>query len=374
MTVRVTVTGRRAVVPGPAAVAGLDVSRSNNNLDVCEHDGRRYLAWRTGPTHFASSKVKLQVVSSGDGGATWVAETTVHLDRDVREPRWLSWNGRLLLYFFTLGSTIYKFEPDRVHVIERLDGGWTDPEAISDQGVVEWRPRLLEGVPVMSVYLGADTTYSAHPEPTRVELWTTDDGRAWKPLDPEHPVAHVGGTETDIVESPGGGWVAVTRMEGPTGWGSDICRAPDAGTRNWQTRRTARKFDSPLIFRDGETVLLIARRQVAFGGRYDLGWSWPRTPSRRTRVYQLAYWWTPKRTAVWQIDPDSLEATWLCDLPGRGDCCFPALIAHGDGRFTVYDYSSAIDRPNRPWLAGQLSRSSIYSVELRVARPARGSS
>ena len=143
--------------------------------------------------------------------------------------------------------------------------------------MVEWRPRVLDGRPVMSVYLGADTTYSTHPEPTRVELWTTDDGRAWGPLDPDHPVAHVGGTETDIVDAPGGGWVAVTRMEGPHGWGSDICRADTPGTRNWQTRRYPNKLDSPLLFRDGDELLLIARRQVAFGGRYDLGWQNART-------------------------------------------------------------------------------------------------
>ena len=61
----------RAVVPGPASVAGLDVLRANNNLDVCEHDGRRYLAWRTAPTHFASASARLNVVASDDSGAAW---------------------------------------------------------------------------------------------------------------------------------------------------------------------------------------------------------------------------------------------------------------------------------------------------------------
>jgi hypothetical protein len=67
-------------------------------------------------------------VSSADGGQSWEAETDVALGRDVREPRLLSWNGRLFLYFFTLGTTWYRFEPDRVHVIERTANGWTDPE------------------------------------------------------------------------------------------------------------------------------------------------------------------------------------------------------------------------------------------------------
>jgi hypothetical protein len=357
------------VVPGPAAVPEVVVGRANNNLDACDHDGRRWLAWRTAPHHFASPQARLHVVSSGDGGSTWRFETTVHLARDVREPRFLSWDGRLFLYFFTLGTSAFRFEPDRVHVIERTPDGWTAAEPISRPGVVEWRPRLLGGVPVMSVYLGADTTYAAHPEPTRVELWTTTDGREWHPLDPDHPVAHVGGTETDIVEAPGGGWVAVTRKEGPAGWGSDICRADTPGPRDWRVRNVPIKLDSPLLFRDGDHVLLLARRQVAFGGRYDLGWN-RLSPPRRTRAYQLLYWTTRKRTALWSVDPDRLEVTWLLDLPSRGDTCFPAVVSDGPGRYTVYNYSSALDGWDRPWVAGQLGRTAIHSFELTVDRPA----
>ena len=353
------------VVPGPAVVDGIEAQRANNNLDVCDHAGRRYLAWRTAPHHFASPKARLHVVSSGDGGTTWRHETTVHLARDVREPRFLSWNGRLFLYFFTLGTSPFRFEPDRVHVTELVDGDWTAPEPISRPGVVEWRPRLLGGVPVMSVYLGADTTYAAHPEPTTVELWTTDDGRAWRPLDPDHPVAHVGGTETDVVEAPGGGWVAVTRKEGPAGWGSDVCRADEPGPRNWRTRSIPHKLDSPLLFRHGDEVLLLARRQVAFGGRYDLGWR-RLSPARRTRAYQLFYWMTPKRTALWRVDPERLDVTWLLDLPSRGDTCFPALVTEGPGRYTVFNYSSPLDGWDRPWVAGQLGPTAIYSFALTI--------
>jgi len=118
----------------------------------------------------------------------------------------------------------------------------------------------------------------------------------------------------------------------------------------------------------GDDVLLIARRQVAFAGRYDLGWRAPKPPAR-TRCYQLIYWATPKRTALWHVDPESLELTWLRDLPGRGDCCFPAIVRTGEGRYTVYDYSSAINRPNRPWFFGQLAPTGIYEIDLVIERP-----
>jgi hypothetical protein len=288
----------RPVVPGPAEAGGARGMRANNNLDVVDHDGRRYLAWRTGPTHFASEDVHLHVVSSGDGGPTWRHERSFHLGRDLREPRFLAWQGRLHLYCFTLGTTWYRFEPGEVHHSELGAEGWgeleriTTVEGLDGSGVVEWRPRVLSGRPVMAIYRGADSTYSARPEPNRVELWTTDDGREWRELDPDHPVAHVGGTETELVEAPAGGWIGVTRMEGPHGFGSDVCRAEVAGTRGWRTRRNARKLDSPFAFRHGDDVLLVARRQVAFGGRYDLGWRWP-SASWRTKLYQLLYWATP---------------------------------------------------------------------------------
>ena len=70
------------------------------------------------------------------------------------------------------------------------------------------------------------------------------------------------------------------------------------------------------------------------------------------------------------VDPDSLDVTWLADLPSRGDTCFPALVPEGDGRWTVYNYTSSLDGPDLPWFAGQLRPTSIYALDLRVS-PAR---
>jgi hypothetical protein len=356
----------RRIVPGPASVDAVRAGRANNNLDAIQHDGRRYLVWRAAPIHFAHRDARLYVVASDDGGETWTHEFTVALGRDVREPRFLALGGSLFLYFFTLGSTWYRFEPDRVFAAARVDGVWTEPRPIAEPGLVEWRPRVLSGRPTLSVYRGADTTYSATPEPTRVELLTTDDGWDWKPLDPAHPVSHVGGTETDLVDAPGGGWIGVTRLEGPDGWGTDVIRSPGGRADDWITRRLAAKLDSPLVFRAGDDVLCIARRQLAFGGRYDLGWRRPRAP-RRTLLYHAIYWATRKRSSLWRIDTDTLDVEWLVDLPGYGDTCFPALIDDGDGRFTVYNYTSRLDGPDVPWIVGQFGHTDIYEMELQVS-------
>jgi hypothetical protein len=119
------------------------------------------------------------------------------------------------------------------------------------------------------------------------------------------------------------------------------------------------------MFRCGEHVLLVARRQLAFAGRYDLGWHQPAPPARTT-LYHFLYWVTRKRTSVWSIDPDTLDVHHLVDLPGSGDTCFPGIVSAGDGVFTIYNYTSPLDGLDRPWVLGQVGRTQIYAVDLRV--------
>jgi hypothetical protein len=90
------------VVPSPALPAGLEVSRSNNNLAIARHDGRLFLAFRTAPIHFASPNARLVVLSSPDRGRSWSLETTFATGRDLREPFLLEVGGQLRLYFVEL--------------------------------------------------------------------------------------------------------------------------------------------------------------------------------------------------------------------------------------------------------------------------------
>lgn len=355
------------IVPGRAVPREVNAQRANNNLDVAVHDGRRYLVWRTAPIHFASPKTMLYVVSTDDPRGDWRYETEVSLGRDVREPRFLSWDGRLFLFFTTLGRTAHLFEPDRIHLMERVGDTWTDPRPISPPGYLAWRPRVLRGRPVLTVYGGGGAIYTTDAEPTGVELWTTTDGSTWGPIDPSRRVAHVGGSETEIIDAPGGGFVAVTRKEGPYGgWGSDVCLVPDDLVSPWERHSFPIKLDSPFAFRHDDGVYLVARRQLANGGRFDLGWSKPDV-QRRTKLYQAMYWLTRKRTSLWTIETDPVQVRWLTDLPSRGDTCFPAVVGEGAGRFTVYNYSSPIDGRDRRWVSGQLGPTWIYATELELS-------
>ncbi len=349
---------------------------ANNNLDAIGHDGRLWLATRTAPVHFASSAARLLVCWSEDEGATWALDHTIAPGRDVREPRLVVWQGRLLLYWFTAGTRTLAFEPDRIHVSERVDGRWTEPVAISPPDCVVWRVRPVGDRLLMTLYRGAGSLYTAHPVPLTVELWASTDGVTWAPADPDRPVVHRGGAEAEFVEVPDGRLVVVVRKEGEVaageadrgddvpggGWGSDVGTAPAGAPARWEVRPDSRKFDSPYLFLDDDgTPYLVARRQLAFGGRYDVAPD--RLPPRwRTKVDQGLYSLTPKRTGVFRIDPDAGTATWVGDLPSAGDTAFAGSVPLGAGRHLVFNYTSRVDRPWWPWALGQVRPTSIYSV------------
>jgi hypothetical protein len=375
----VTIGAPRPVVPGPGLPAGVRVDRSNNNLDVIDHDDRLYLAWRTAPIHFASPEAALHVVASGDGGATWAHDLTIEQGRDVREPRFVSWQGRLLLYWFSAGTRAAAFEPDVIWVRERFgDGTWSEPVAISPPDCVVWRVRPVAGRLMMTLYRGAGSLFTTAPVPLTVEAWVSDDGLTWGPLDPARPVVHEGGSETDFLELDDGRVIAVVRKEGPeAGWGADVCVSEPgpspAALARWRLRPDPRKFDSPYLFLAGAQPMLITRRQVAFGGEFDLGLR-ALPLAVRTKIDQIAYWLTPKRTAIYAIDPERLTAVWCTDLPSAGDTAFagsvPLASRDGDAatttRHLVFNYSSPVDRGWYPWVVGQLRPTHIYAIEVAV--------
>jgi hypothetical protein len=111
-----------AVVPSDGLPAGLALQDASNNLDVIVYDGRFFLAFRTAPSHFASALATLHVVSSCDE-VTWEHEWSFNLQTDLREPRLLSFGGRLFLYFAVLGDNQLAFEPQGMMVTERRAGG-----------------------------------------------------------------------------------------------------------------------------------------------------------------------------------------------------------------------------------------------------------
>ena len=116
-----------AVTPLLRGLAGVTVADANNNLDVTQHEGRYYLAFRTAPTHFASRDARLYVVSSTDE-RHWRFETEVELGRDLREPRLLSWDGSCTCTSPCWARACWALRARKMMGVARqTDGSWSQP-------------------------------------------------------------------------------------------------------------------------------------------------------------------------------------------------------------------------------------------------------
>jgi hypothetical protein len=366
-----------AVVPGPGMppeytrVAG----PSNNNLDVARHDGRVFLATRNAPDHFASPDARLFLFSSDDE-RTWRFESEIRMGTDLREPRLLSYRGRLFLYFAQLGTDQAKFEPRGMFVSEyRGPGQWSAPAGFYRPGekYIPWRAKVYGGRAWLSAYRDGQHIYDFSGKPIDVELLVSDDGLAWSPASAARPVISTGGgSETDFAFDSAGDLYAVIRNERGDpefGWGSKICRAPRGDVARWTCRADPKKYDSPAVFAHRDRIFLVGRRHVSDDGNYqqrDEPWSLQATINNL-----VDYSRRPKRCALWQVDRVTLTVRHVVDVPGWGDTCFPSLLADPSSpdRFALYNYSSPLDAPEpASWMAGQKGETRVYRAPLEFTR------
>jgi hypothetical protein len=358
------------VVPFDAPPAGVTTQPANNNLDVIEHDGRYYFAFRTAPSHFASDKTVIYIVSSRDQ-ETWEYEAEFSMGTDLREPRFLSFGGKLFFYFSVLGKDVLKFEPQGVRMSQyQGPGQWTDPVSVFEPGFLLWRARTIDDKPYLVGYVGGGNIYEMNGEPITIHWLTTKDGATFEPVVAGQPIVETGGgSETDFALLDDGSLVAVTRNEAgdETGWGSKICRAEAGDLGTWSCVTDKRKYDSPIVFKDGSRVFLIGRRQTTETGYYDLELR-DLSPADQTAHYEVEYSFSPKRCSLWEVSPETREVSFIADLPSHGDTCFPGVIPHGDGKYSVYNYTSPLEYVDEDWdwIKGQGLPTNIYRIDLTI--------
>jgi len=326
------------------------------------------MAWRSAESHFASPRVKMYLVSSADNGKTWQHELTVALGTDVREPRYLAAGSRLLFHYFEAGSTPLAFDPRHMWRIERQDlGKWSKPEKFGKAKEVPWTMKWRGGRGLMTSYVGNHYNMEG-PGEMDVHLRASADGLTWQPVDPKRTSSYHGGVSEAAFEldEKGGLW-AVTRNEDgdSTGFGSHVCHAPAGDLANWSCSKKSfpERYDSPWMFRHGDQIYLVARRDV--GGPFDMGLS-SLTFAQKKKKYLSAYSTRPKRTALYRIDRAARKVVHLRDLPGAGDTAFPSVRRTGAHSFLLANYTSPLDKPDITWLQGQVSSAgtSIYLLDL----------
>jgi len=355
------------VAPGPGMPPALVLGASNNNLDWIRYRGRVYLGFRTAPRHWASPEARMVVLSAPSGAeldpqAHWTLETEFDLeDRDLREPRFLEIDGRLLFYFFEADSQPGVFSPNSIRASERYASGhWSEPHPIFEPGHVVWRTKWRRGEAWMSVYDGREL-YAERGRARSVRLLRSQNGIDWTSVSgAESPVSAPGGGECAFEFDADGNLVALVRVE-PRG--ALVCTAPNDRLETWECSPTPFRHDSPLLVRNGDRFFAIARRSL--GGPVDRMPTW--LPGDLKLVLdQLRFWWTRLRTTVYEVLPDERRIVPLLDLPSRGDTAFASAIDLGRGRFAVANYSSPLEDTDWPWAVGQNVETRIYALELEL--------
>lgn len=358
----------RQIVPSDLLPDELFVQTSNNNLDVIEYDCRLFLAFRSAPSHFASSDTEMFILSTDDF-KKFVLEKKLSMKRDLREPRFLIVKNKLFMYFAVLGTNPVKFEPEGTMVIGRDDEGrWSRPEWLFKNTFIPWRGKEFDGVSTLIGYTGGDNIYSEPSDTIKVFWLKTEDGKLFQPFISGNDIILKGGvSETDIVKYEENRYIAVSRNElgDADGWGSKICLIENQDNFNVVCKSDPKKYDSPLLFKHKERIILIGRRNLTDNGNYDLNMRDLSFTEQRNK-YEIEYSFAPKRCSVWEVDPINLSVKFIIDLPSKGDTCFASYIKLSDNDYWIFNYSSPPDGPEYKWIEGQANPTNIYSVILHL--------
>lgn len=341
---------------------------SNNNADILMHEGRLYFGWRTSETHFAGTQTRLHLMSSSDLGLTWQFEHTIFMQTDMREPLFLSMNGRLFFHWFEAGIDRFSFEPKHQWRIERKkDGTWTEPEPFGPDLEITWTMKKRGGVAWRTSYIGNHYRLG-EPSMIAASFTRSTDGLTWEPLSGDGVVYRGGVSEVAFEFAADGTLWAVTRNEDgdATGFGSHVCTAPPDALGTWtcSARSDPERYDSPKMFRHGDELFLVARRDV--GGPFDqqkTGLSF----ADQQLQYLAAYSGRPKRTALYRLDTAAKKVVHVFDLPSAGDTAFPSIVRLDAHRFLISNYTSPLDGDlERSWWNGQNAPegTKLYFIEL----------
>ncbi|HLP49677.1 MAG TPA: hypothetical protein VK154_02275 [Chitinophagales bacterium] len=333
------------------------IQHSNNNLDLVRYHNKYYLAFRTGPSHFASKKVVIYVVSSTDL-QTWTYETEFALGYDLREPRFAIYHDTLNLYFFRGGKKPLRFEPEYIYLTRTTGTGkWTPHQSVNLDGFVPWRLRERNDTLYLSAYYGKGLYKGTHKSNLRL-LWSTDAVQ-WHNISAEPQVEILNAEEGEFIFDKQGNMFATVRLEGT---GSLVCRADKNSLQNWEKRRSKTKYDSALLFDHAEDVYLISRRNIDG----DIDKVKNRKNDKQGRIRNLIrYSITRKVTSLFKLNKDSLTLSLVTDFPSTGDNAYAGIAQADANTYVVMNYSSDITRRKKNWIRGQLGKTYIYWTKLR---------
>ena len=140
--VRYTLSASKEVniVPNTTFPKDLQFELSNNCVGIGSYQDVLFMGFRSAPYHFASEHTKIFLVSSDDGGKTWLSEATIELGTDAREPHFLLMpDGTFVFSYFQAGTNPISFDPlSPWRMFYRGRGNWSEPEIWGKDNEVVW--------------------------------------------------------------------------------------------------------------------------------------------------------------------------------------------------------------------------------------------
>jgi hypothetical protein len=339
----------KRLVPSEGISGDVKFRHANNNLDIAFYKGRYYVAVRTAPSHFASKKTKLYIISSTDF-EHWRKETEFYIKADMREPRFSVFQDKLFFYFFEGGTNMFKFEPKHIWVSIYDGNAWAEKQKTDLDGFVNWRCRVWEGKMYFSAYYGVNLYNSEHA--ANLRLFSSEDGIHFAPISHEPQITTQGAEEGEFIFDAEGNLWATVRLEGS---GSYLCYASKDSLGKWKKKFSKVKYDSALLLGLDSEIYLVARRNLK-------GDATPveNPDKKQRRKNMVGYSLSRKVTALFRINKDKMEIEHVMDFPSTGDTAFPGAAQKDGSSYYLLNYSSDINKKPKNWLRGQLGRTYIY--------------
>ncbi len=333
------------------------IQHSNNNLDLVKYHDKFYLAFRTAPTHFASKKAMMYVVSSADL-ENWTYEAEMAMGSDLREPRFAVYHDTLNLYFFRGGKRMFRFEPQEVLLRQKsATGTWSATQSVNLDGFVPWRLRERNDTLYLSAYYGKNLYKGTHHSNLRL-LYSTD-ALHWNNISEEPQVDILNAEEGEFIFDKQGNLFSTVRLEGT---GSLVCKAGKNNLKNWQKVRGKTKYDSTLLFDHQDDVYLVSRRNIDG----DIDKVKNRKNDKQGRVRNLIrYSITRKVTSLFKLNKDSLTLSLVTDFPSTGDNAYAGIAKVDSNTYVLMNYSSDINKHKKNWIRGQMGKTYIYFTKLK---------
>lgn len=351
-------TAWEQVVPSQNIPSNLKLRKSNNNLDVIQFGGKYFLAFRNAPNHFASRKARMIILSSTDM-ENWTLDKIIHVNNDMREPRFAEINNKLFLYFFEAGHVFYKFQPQHVHYcVYSGDSTWTDPTLIPNlDNFIIWRIRKWGN----TLYMSASNGEYKDGEKIGEQLWIyqSTDGIHWEPITKEPQLRHPRSVcEGEFLFDQQGNIWGVARLEVDGSYTFKIDK--DSIKHKWNPHYSSYKYDSSLMFENDGDFYLIARRNLDGDGSFV-------RKEEKYKKNRIRYSLTKKKTALFKLDTNTMEWVHIKDFASTGDTAFPGIVKTSDSEYVVFNYSSNIHKKDKNWIFGQLGKTYIYKTTLKIS-------